>query len=260
VEKDSILSRIRRLVEKGYREVCLTGIHLCSYGLDLKPPSSLLELLGDIEKIEELAKLRLSSLDPRFLIPPLLEHITEGQKICPHFHLSLQHGSDKILRLMGRRTTISLYLEILAYLRHHSPRASLGADIIVGFPGEGEEEFDQSLSFLERSPLTYFHVFPYSPRPWTAAASWPQVEEKTKKERAWLLRRLGREKNMEFRQKFLGKKEEAIVIKKRQGETEVLTSNYLRVSVPFCPKGEGEEVRVKIIKAGEKETEGIIVS
>jgi threonylcarbamoyladenosine tRNA methylthiotransferase MtaB len=258
--KREIVDQIKEFISRGFREIVLAGIHLCSYGLELNPKSSLLELLQDIEGLNGLGKLRLSSLDPRFLSFSLMEHITESDKVCPHFHLSLQSGSDDILQRMGRRIRIEDYKRILACLREKSPRASLGADIIVGFPGETGDDFSQTYSFLEQSPLTYFHVFSYSPRPGTAAASWPQVNSKVKKERAGLLRDLSRRKNLNFRRLFLGKECEAIVIKKKEAGAEVLTSNYFKVFVPSCPQDEGKEVKVKITKVDAGKTTGQIVN
>jgi threonylcarbamoyladenosine tRNA methylthiotransferase MtaB len=259
-EKREILAQTKEFIGQGFKEIVLTGIHLCSYGLDLNTKSSLLELLREIESLNGLRKLRLSSLDPRFLSSSLIEHITASDKVCPHFHLSLQSGSEDILRRMGRKIGIEDYKNILAYLREKSPQASLGADIIVGFPGETEEDFSQTYSFLAQSPLTYLHVFSYSPRPGTAAASWPQVNSKVKKERARLLRDLSRRKNTSFRRLFVGKECEAIVVKKQKPGAEVLTSNYFKVFVPSCPHDEGKEVRVKITKVDAGKTTGQIVN
>ncbi len=245
---------------QGFKEIVLTGIHLNSYGLDLKPRSSLLELLREIIKIKGISRIRLSSLDPRFLTPSLMEFITTCEKICPHFHLSLQSGSNEILSRMGRRIEVEAYNEILLSLREKSPCASLGADIIVGFPGETEEEFEHTSTFLKQSPLTYFHVFSYSPRPGTAAASWPQVHDREKTERSAILRKISRAKNEDFRRNFWGKECEAVVIKKGKTEDEVLTSNYLRVCVPSSPYNEKDEVRVLITQVDERETRGKVVN
>jgi threonylcarbamoyladenosine tRNA methylthiotransferase MtaB len=258
--KREILALIKEFISQGFREIVLTGIHLCSYGLDLNPKSSLLELLQEIESLNGLVKLRLSSLDPRFLSTSLMEHITASEKVCPHFHLSLQSGSDDILFRMGRKIKIEDYKKILACLREKSPQASLGADIIVGFPGESEDDFSQTYSFLEDSPLTYLHVFSYSPRPGTVAASWQQVNSKVKKERAKLLRDLSLIKNTNFRRLFLGKECDAIVIKKEKAGAEVLTCNYFKVLIPSCPHDEGKEVRVKITKVDAGKTTGQIVN
>lgn len=257
--KEEVLSRSKRLAEEGFKEIILTGIHLCSFGLDLKPKSSLLDLLRDMENIEKLNRVRLSSLDPRLLSSPLADEVCASRKICPHFHLSLQHGSDSILQMMGRESRLAEYKELLASLRSQSPAASLGADIIVGFPRETDDDFSQVYEFLENSPLTYFHVFSYSPRPGTPSSRWPQVEEKKKKERAALLRELSREKNFYFRCLFEGKSLEAVVIKKDDGSAEALTPNYIKVFLPSCPPGEGEEVRLKINRVSEEGTIGEIV-
>jgi threonylcarbamoyladenosine tRNA methylthiotransferase MtaB len=258
--KREILAQIKEFISQDFKEIVLTGIHLCSYGLDLNTKSSLLELLQETEGLNGLSKLRLSSLDPRFLSPSLIEHITESEKVCPHFHLSLQSGSDDVLKRMGRKIRIEDYKKILASLREKSPQASLGADIIVGFPGETEDDFSQTYSFLEQSPLTYLHVFSYSPRPGTAAASWQQINGKVKKERARILRDLSLRKNTNFRRVFLGKECEAIVVKKGTAGAEVLTSNYFKVFVPSCSHDQGKEVRVKITKVDNKKTTGQIVN
>ncbi|MFQ6069751.1 MAG: tRNA (N(6)-L-threonylcarbamoyladenosine(37)-C(2))-methylthiotransferase MtaB [Candidatus Aminicenantales bacterium] len=253
-----IISRALELSAKGYREIVLTGIHLCSYGTDLRPKSSLLELLRKLEQERELGKLRLSSLDPRFLTLPLLEHMTSSSSICNHFHLSLQHASDGVLRRMRRRISADRYRKILSFLRHRSPSSSLGADIIVGFPGESEKDFESLHRFLENSPLTYFHVFSYSPRPGTPAASLPQLESRVKKERGAQLRSLSRKKNINFRRKFLGKKLDGIVIRKEGERAEVLTSNYIKVFLPRCPYDEREAVSVRVRKVTSEETLGEI--
>jgi len=254
-----IISQGKKFISQGYKEIVLTGVHICSYGRDQKSRGTFLGLLQEIEKIKGLRKVRLSSLDPRFLNGRLLEHIASSRKICPHFHLSLQHGSDDILNRMGRKIKVADYHRILAYLRKNSPQASLGADIIVGFPGESEEDFEGTYRFLKKSPLTYFHVFPYSPRPGTAASYWRQADD-VKKRRASLLRRLSRQKNLNFRLQFLDKVLDGIVIKKDKDGAEVLTSNYFKVLVSYCPSEEREEVKVKIQKASQKETIGVMTS
>ncbi len=260
VGKREIIARIKDLNAQGFKEIVLTGIHLNSYGLDLKPRSSFLELLREIEKIDGLSRIRLSSLDPRFLKPSLIELITTSEKISPHFHLSLQSGSDEILSRMGRKIKVAAYSEILCSLREKSPCASLGADIIAGFPGETEEEFEHTRTFLKQSPLTYFHVFSYSARPGTAAASLQQVHDRVKKERSAILREISRTKNMDFRRNFLGKECEGIVVKKGKTQDEVLTAHYCKVCVPSSPYSEKDDVKVLITQVDEGETKGKVVS
>jgi threonylcarbamoyladenosine tRNA methylthiotransferase MtaB len=196
--------------------------------------------------IEGMCRVRLSSLDPRFLDEALGNFLTSSPNICPHFHLSLQHGSDRILRLMGRSSRVSEYVRILSRLREGSPAAALGADIICGFPGESDEDFAGLHDFLMNSPLNYFHVFSYSPRPRTPAESWPHVGEDLKRERSALLRTLSEEKRRAFRLSFLGRELDGIVVKKNGGAGEVLTSNYIDVCVPYCPNELREEVKVRI--------------
>lgn len=258
--QENVLSRVEKYISQGFKEIVLTGIHICSYGRDLVPKTTFLELLKEIEKVEGLGRVRLSSLDPRFLTLPLLEYITSAKKMCPHFHLSLQHGSDDVLRRMGRRIGVTDYQRILTFLRQHSPQASLGADIMIGFPGESKEDFKKTLSFLDQSPLTYLHVFPYSPRPGTPASFWPQIDEKEKRERANVLRRLSQRNNLRFRLHFLDEELDGIVVRKKGNVAEVLTSNYFKVSIPYCPYREKDVVRVKIKEVRAKETVGEIIS
>jgi threonylcarbamoyladenosine tRNA methylthiotransferase MtaB len=257
-DRDTILARAGQLVRQGFKEIVLCGIHLSSYGHDLRPASSLLDLLRRLVEVEGMAWLRLSSLDPRFLDDEFLDFISGSQKVCPHFHLSLQHGSDDILRLMGRESCVSGYERILSRLRRNSPEASLGADIIIGFPREGQEDFQKTFAFLENSPLNYFHVFAYSPRPGTRAEGWPQVEERLKRERSGLLRKLSEKKRLAFRVTFLGRDLDGIVIRKNGAGGDVLTSNYIDVHVPSGATNPGEAVKVKITRVESKQTWGEI--
>jgi len=260
VPKEEAIHRIKELADLGYAEIVLTGIHLCSYGRDLPQRSTLLDLLEDIEALEQRAKFRLSSLDPRLLPLSLLRHLTASKKICSHFHLSLQHGSEAVLKGMGRQSTQAEYRDVLVFLAEHSPQAAIGADIIVGFPGETEDDFEGTAEFLSEVPLAYFHVFSFSPRPGTKAFGWPQVSEAKKKERAGRLRKMSRQKNLAFRNRLLGKELEAVVIKKDGASADVLTSNYIQIRVPACPTEEGRPVLVKLNSVAERESFGDIIS
>lgn len=257
--KGEILSQIEQLIAQGFTEIILTGIHLSSYGVDHEPRSSLEELLHEITTLKHLSRVRLSSLDPRFLKPSLIEFITENKKICPHFHLSLQSGSNAVLRRMGRKVRVEQYENILSVLREKSPSASLGADIIVGFPEESEDEFEHTYSFLKLSPLSYCHVFSYSARPGTVAASFPQVESRVKKERATLLRSLSRTKNEGFRRLCVGKKWDAVIVRKGKTQDEALTGNYIKVNLPCSYSAEKEEVKVLITEVQEGKTRGRVI-
>ncbi len=254
-----VVQKVREYTEQGYREIVLTGINLCSYGKDLKPEKRFVDLLRSIERVEGLGQIRLSSLDPRFLDGDICDHIVSIPKICPHFHLSLQHGSDKVLKRMGRMIKVEDYRQILYALRKRSPQASLGADIIVGFPEETDEDFEKMFEFLQQVPLTYFHVFSYSPRPGTPAARWEPVAEKVKRGRAARLRKLSRQKNFAFRQSLAGKMAEGIVIKHEEAWTQVLTSNYIRVHVPRCNLESRMKVKVRITDVLSNANRGEIV-
>jgi threonylcarbamoyladenosine tRNA methylthiotransferase MtaB len=258
VRPEEVLARVGDLAARGYREIVLAGIHLSSYGFDLEPRSSLLDLLRGIEAIEDLGRVRLSSLDPRLLDDALVEHIAASPWICPHFHLSLQSGSDRVLGMMGRGAGRRNYAKILENLRLRSPDAALGADIIAGFPGESDEDFEQTRDFLGRAPLDYFHVFPYSPREGTGAARMGPVGEKTKMKRAVALRELSGEKNLDFRRRFVGRELESVVIAKKGREAEVLTENYIRVRVSDCPAARREIVKVRITAVALQKTTGFV--
>ena len=228
---EEVLERAGRAVDQGYQELILTGIHLCAYGQDLSPKKSLVELLEALSLIKGLRLIRLSSLDPRLMPEELLSLLVSEKKLCPHYHLSLQHASERTLGKMGRKSNPDDYWKILTFLRAKRPEASLGADIIVGFPEEEEADFNYLKNFLKSSPLNYFHVFSFSPRPGTPAASWPQIPDNLKKKRSEQLRRLSREKTLLFQKTFLGEDIPSIVIKIKEPWAEVLTHNYLKVKV-----------------------------
>jgi len=256
VARDVILARARRLIGRGFREIVLCGIHLSSYGFDLEPKDSLAGLIRGLLELEGLGRLRLSSLDPRSLDDELIDLITRSPGVCPHFHLSLQHASDRILRLMGRKSNAAGYRRILHRLRESSPEAALGADMIVGFPGEEDEDFERLLGFMDKSPLDYLHVFTYSPRPGTPAAAWTQTAEPEKRRRSAVLRAVAEDRRSAFRQRFIGRKLEGIVIKMGVSGTEVLTSNYIDVLVPSCSRRPGDEVGVRITRVEAQLTGG----
>lgn len=257
--KEKIIAQVREYTKQDYREIVLTGIHLCSYGNDRPTKDSLVGLLQSMEKIEGLGRIRLSSLDPRFLHQKLCDFIASSPIVCPHFHISLQHGSDDILRRMGRKVKVADYRRILDDLHKKSPNAALGADLIVGFPGETESDFERMVDFVEKSPLTYFHVFSYSQRPGTPAARWKQVEERVKKERAARLRELSKRKNYHFRKGLIGDVWEGVVIRQKDGTAQILTSNYVQVHVSRCAAEEREQVQVKITQAEGNKTRGQIL-
>jgi len=250
---------VRALAARGFREIVLAGIHLASYGRDLEPRRSLLELLREIGRAAGPARLRLSSLDPNLVDDALVANVAGDGRICPHFHLSLQHASERVLRTMGRPGGPRSYERVLDELRRLAPDAALGADIIVGFPGETDGDFEELRAFLDASPLTYVHVFPYSARPGTPASGRPRVPEAAVTARARTLRRLSAGKDVRFRGRFTGRTLEAVVIGRSDRGAEVLTANGIKVGVPFSPASRRELVRVRIGRVLPLRTEGEVV-
>lgn len=260
VPPGEVAARVRDLAGRGFREVVLSGIHLSSYGRDLEPRSSLPDLVRELARVPGLGRLRLSSLDPRRTDGPLVESLTANPKVCRHFHLSLQHASERVLGLMARTGGPEAYARTLDDFRRLSPDAALGADVVVGFPGEGEDDFRELRDFLERSPLTYFHVFPFSPRPGTPAAERARLPEAVVRARADILRRLSSEKDRRFRERFVGRELEAVVIRNGGDGAEALTDNDIRVRVHAGRAAEREFVRVVIGRVRPDRTEGEVVA
>jgi len=241
----TVAATVRGLAARGYYEVVLAGIHLSSYGRDLEPRGSMAALLEELTGIEKAGRLRLSSLDPRDMDDEALAAVTANPKICPHFHLSLQHVSEAVLENMARPATEAGYRRLLEALRDASPEAAIGADLIVGFPGESDVDFGRLLRFVETSPLTYAHVFAYSPRPGTAAAERPQLPDGVKRRRSEALRRAAAEKTLRFRARSVGRDLEAVVVRARDGRMEGLSGNYLRVAIAGGSAAPREAVRVR---------------
>ncbi|MGD9346624.1 MAG: MiaB/RimO family radical SAM methylthiotransferase, partial [Candidatus Aminicenantes bacterium] len=173
LDREKIIDQVRYYVNRGFEEIVLTGVHICLYGRGQARTPSLIDLLKDLEEVEGLGRIRLSSLDPRFLSDDTIEHLTASPKICPHFHFSLQSGCDRILHKMGRKISTTDYTRILDFFHRTVPHAALGADVLVGFPEESASDFEETQKFLQRSPLTYLHVFTYSSRPGTVASTLP---------------------------------------------------------------------------------------
>lgn len=260
VPPGEVLAGVRDLVGRGFREIVLVGIDLSSYGDDLEPRMPLAGLLRQIVEVPGLGRVRLSSLDPGRVDGALAGLAAGSGKVCRHFHLSLQHASGRMLRLMGRAADPEMYRRLLADLREALPGAALGADVIAGFPGETEEDYGELERFLEETPLSYIHVFSYSPRRGTPAAGRRQVPDKIITERSVALRRLSAAKSLAFRRSFEGRALEAVVINRGGGpkakRAELLTDNHIKVWAPPSPAPRGELVRVRIIRALERSTEG----
>jgi threonylcarbamoyladenosine tRNA methylthiotransferase MtaB len=245
-----VLEQVGILADTGYREVVLTGIHLGGYGQDLTPKIDLTALLEMISQQRLIPRLRLSSLDPREVPDRLLDLMGNAEVICPHLHICAQAGDDAILKPMRRNYERAYYRELLTKVRERLPDAALGSDIIVGFPGETEQTFESSLEFFAGLPLTYFHVFPYSSRRGTIAASLPdQVTSLVKKQRSRIMRELGARKKRDFCLRFLGRKAAVLIEDRVDGATgwhRGFTRNYLPVVVGSEGNSVNREIEVEI--------------
>jgi threonylcarbamoyladenosine tRNA methylthiotransferase MtaB len=203
-----VLERLTRLKTKGYQEVVLTGVHLGSYGLDLSPPTSLAGLIRLAEKTPDLPpRLRLSSVEPTDFDQSLLVAIESSSRICPHLHIPLQSGDDLILSRMGRGYTREAFESLIDAIRGKVPTVCIGLDVIGGFPGEEEAHFRNTIDLIEGLPVAYLHVFPFSPRPGTAAFDLPQrARGDVIRRRCMILRELGQKKREAFYRRFLYRK------------------------------------------------------
>jgi len=240
LELERVLAGLRSYLGRGVAEVALCGIHLGRWGLDLAPPLTLAELLhilaGELELTAESFRLRLSSLEPLEADDELLAAFELYDWLAPHFHLPLQSGSDRVLELMGRPYRRADFRKLLEKINRAWPLASLGTDVMAGFPGETEADFQATLELLAELPLSYFHIFPYSPRPGTKAAAWPgQVPEHLKRRRTTELKRADQQARRDFACRNWGTTQSGLVENKphpASGRLKVLTGNYLAALLP----------------------------
>jgi threonylcarbamoyladenosine tRNA methylthiotransferase MtaB len=230
-----VLQEVRDLVSRGYKEVIFSGIHLGTYGRDLESKTSLYVLLKAALKIAALERLRLSSIEPLEVTPEIIELVVQARHMAHHFHVPLQSGSPAVLRSMYRPYTAAYYSDLIYRIRRAVPDAAIGADVMVGFPGETDADFSMTYQLIENSALTYLHVFPFSARPDTVAADLPYpVAEHVTRHRVKALRRLSAAKNELFRRSLLGCHIEVLVLDEEpeNGMRSAISDNFVRVQVP----------------------------
>ncbi|NLU53763.1 MAG: tRNA (N(6)-L-threonylcarbamoyladenosine(37)-C(2))-methylthiotransferase MtaB [Clostridiaceae bacterium] len=248
-----ILREAQNFAQRGFKEIVLTGIHLASYGI--KEGIGLAGLIEELHKIDGIERIRLGSLDPKFMTPEFIDKIKDFNKLCSHFHISLQSGCEKTLKRMNRKYTPDDYRQIVLALREGIKDATFTTDVMVGFPGETDEEFKESYDFCEEIGFLWMHVFKYSPRKGTPAANFKdQVDPAAKEERSKLMTRLAvksREKEFE---KYIGRTMKVLLEKPIEGtnDMEGLTSNYIPVAVAIENEKSGEIINV-ILTAQEGE-------
>lgn len=246
---DGAVAEVRALVESGYQEIVLTGVHLGTYGRKLSDPVKLLELLRRIVEVRGLGRLRLSSIEPMRFDRGIVRLAVEHPVIARHFHIPLQSGSDRVLRRMRRPYTAARFRDLLEHLHDRIPPAALGTDVLVGFPGETEEDFAQTCALVRDTPLTYLHVFPFSARAGTDAFNLvDQVPARIVQERARVLRALSVEKNLAFRRAFAGQVLPALTLAREEelGESVILTDNYIHARVAAHDRGPNRLVQGRI--------------
>ena len=244
---EDVLEEVRRLAESGCQEVVLTGIHLSSYGVDLEEGQNLLALIRTIHAVDGIRRIRLGSLEPGIITEEFAEAIAALPKVCPHFHLSQQSGCDTVLERMNRRYRSEEYKEKCRLLRRVYDRPALTTDVIVGFPGETEEEFEASWAFVEEVNFFETHIFKYSRREGTRAAAMPdQIPEQEKTRRSHILLELDAQRRQEYMESFLGEEKEVLLEEKVELDGKNwwvgYTREYLKAIVPDDGKNRANEM------------------
>ena len=231
---DSIVEETKRLADNGFKEIVLTGIHVASYGKDFDSDISLIDVIEAVASVEKINRIRLSSMEPRHISLDFLERMKATGKACDHFHLSLQSGSDDILKAMNRKYDRKMYKEKVDLIREVFPNAGLTTDIIVGFPGESQENHEETMEFVDEIKFAKTHLFKYSPREGTRAAKMGgQVDGNIKKQRLHDLERIEEKNRMDFLEKQIGKVLEVLIESKSdlEGYSGGYSTNYLKVNV-----------------------------
>ncbi len=262
-EPEVVVDQVHRLVDGRYGEIVLTGVDMGHYGWDLFPRTNLAALLRQLLDVPGLRRLRLSSILPAYFADELIELIIGSPRICPHLHIPLQSGSDRILRLMRRPYNSRMYRVLVERLANRIADLGLGADVIVGFPGEGEADFEATRALIEALPFSYLHVFSYSDRKGTEVARLPgHLPARTISERSKALRQLGREKNLAFRRHLRGRTLEVQVLDTRDrssGLLSGLTGNYVEVLLDGPDERMGRFLTVGVTDVSADRTLGEVV-
>ena len=250
-KSEEVVAEVKRLVQEGYKEVVLTGIHLSSYGVDLEEDETLLSLIESVNMVKGLERIRLGSLEPRIVTEEFAKRISEMPKMCPHFHLSLQSGCDATLKRMNRRYSSEEYYEKCMLLRKYFDNPALTTDVIVGFPGETEEEFKESYDFLDKVGFYETHVFKYSRRHGTRADKMPdQVRDEIKSERSDILLALHEKHKKEFERSYCGRDVEVLVEEDAvvNGKDVQVghTKEYIKVAISSKENLKNHIVKVKV--------------
>ena len=258
-EPEDVIAEVKRLADNGFREVVLTGIHVASYGKDRKD-TSLLEILRQVHAVEGIQRIRFSSIEPNVVTEEFARTMAELPKVCDHFHLSLQSGCDKTLKEMNRKYDTEKYRQAAATLRRYLPKVALTTDIIVGFPGETEADFQESYAFAKEMGFAKIHVFPYSPKKGTPAADRKdQLLNSVKSERSHKLMELSDSMADAFLQAYVGLETEVLFEREVEaGIYEGHTTNYIKVRAASQRDLTNQICGVKILRAEKEELFGSV--
>lgn len=253
-DPDKVLTEIKKLNEHGFKEIILSGIHTASYGVDLDGNVSLITLLEEIEKLDGIERVRIGSIEPSFFTDEVIEKIKNMKKLCPQFHLSLQSGCDATLKRMNRRYTAKEYEDAVNRIRENLNDASITTDVIVGFPGETDEEFNETYEYLKRIKLTKTHIFKFSPRKGTKAADMSnQVDGNVKEQRSKALIGLNEKNEGDFSKSLVGRELDVLIeqeVSNKPGVFEGYTRNYVKVEIFIGNENMiGKLVPCKIVEA-----------
>lgn len=245
---ESVLSEIKKIAETGIKEVIVTGIHVASYGKDFKDDYKLIDLLEEINQIDGIERIRLGSIEPLLITDEFMSRLVKLEKICHHFHLSLQSGCDETLKRMNRRYTTSEFVEIVERLRKAYDDVILTTDIIVGFPGETDEEFNKTFEFLKNIKFYKMHVFKYSSRKGTKAAQMPnQISGEVKEQRSKILLKLSDDNQSDYNKEYIGKNVSVLFEEEKNNVYKGHTQNYIMVYCKTDKKIDNQIVSVKCI-------------
>ena len=260
---ENVLAEIQGLSSSGYQEIVLSGIHLGNYGHDLKPQTCLGELLNRIDDLNLIPLVRLSSIEPLELTDEIIKRVADSDIFCNHFHIPLQSGDDSILQKMGRPYAVKDFKQLVLKIHDLLPDAAIGVDTLIGFPGETDKAFDNTYALIEALPLAYLHVFPFSPRPGTPAAGYPdKISPDLVKHRCERMRALGKSKRKDFYNRFVGQKLEVLIETTRHKPTGLLkglSSNYIPILIDAPDDHKNTIVEVQVHKSIDVNVFGIIL-
>ncbi len=245
-KKENVIGEVQEIAKKGIKEIVITGIHIASYGKDFENDYKLIDLLEDLDKIDGIERIRLGSLEPTIVTDEFAKRLSKLDSICNQFHLSLQSGCDDTLKRMNRKYSCEEFFKVTEILRKYFKDVNLTTDVIVGFPGENNEEFEKTYEFLSKIKFYKMHIFKYSPREGTLAAKMTnQIDGNVKEERSQKLIELSNKNEKEYNEKYIGKTVDVLFEEEKDGLWSGYTKNYVRV---FVKSEENLENKIKSVK------------